>query len=60
MGAVLIGKEDTAFQKFVSKYNELVSETDENVEILKKYFNEDGDEFVWQYKLDVNLFRQGT
>jgi RimJ/RimL family protein N-acetyltransferase len=56
MGAVLIGKEDTVFQKFISKYSELVSATDDNGETLKKYFDEDSDEFVWKYKLDVKLF----
>jgi hypothetical protein len=56
MGAVLIGKEDTVFQKFISKYSELVSATDDNGETLKKYFDEDSDEFVCKYKLDVKLF----
>jgi RimJ/RimL family protein N-acetyltransferase len=56
MGAVLIGKEDTVFQKFVSKYSELVAATDDNGETLKKYFDEDSDEFVWKYKLDVKSF----
>jgi len=58
MGAVKIGEEENAFQKFVEAYSEIVTAAENGTEIFKQFFDAEEDETVYQYKLTPEAFKR--
>lgn len=58
MGVVKIGEEESAFNKFVEKYSDVVGAADNGAETFKQFFYGSEDEIIYRYKLMPEVFMQ--
>ena len=56
MGAIKIGEEETAFSKFVERFNGTAEKEEQDLEKFRDLFGESTNEVVYCYRLDLNTF----